>query len=225
MRRATHILVVAVALAVIVAVPAVGLAATENHNGDGQATETAPGERLAGVVGVQGAELAGELDKRAFGIGLARAETQAAQADVVAAQLDAVEDRLTAIEDRKARLDERREAGEINEGTYRAQVAELSAQTANAKALTDRSASAAEQLPADLLAERGVHTERIRTLRDRASELSGPEVAEIARRIAGSGVGQTPADGRPVEVPERPEQAGPPDDDDQPGNGTGQDDR
>jgi len=37
---------------------------------------------------------------------------------------------------------ERREAGEISEGAYRAQVAELSAQMADARALTDRSASA-----------------------------------------------------------------------------------
>jgi len=219
MRRAT-LIVAAVVLATVVAVPAIGLAATDSHDGDGQATETAPGEQLAGVVGVQGAELDGELDKRAFGIALAQAETQAAQADAVAAQLGAVEQRLSALEERKDRLDERREAGEISEGTYRALVAELSAQMANVKALTDRSASAAEQLPAELLDERGVDAERIGTLRDRANELSGPEVAEIARGIAGPGVGQTPTDGRPVEVPERPERAGPPDDA-QPGNGPG----
>ncbi|MEF8814253.1 MAG: hypothetical protein V5A55_10615 [Halovenus sp.] len=44
---------------------------------------------------------------------------------------------FAAIEERDARLDERRAAGEINEGTYRAQVAGLSAQTANARALTN----------------------------------------------------------------------------------------
>ncbi|MEF8814252.1 MAG: hypothetical protein V5A55_10610 [Halovenus sp.] len=46
-------------------------------------------------------------------------------------------------------------------------------------------------------------------------------MAEVARKIAGPGVGQTPTDRRPVDVPDRQEQAGPPDE--RPANGTGND--
>jgi hypothetical protein len=204
----------------LVAVPAVGLAADsasasvalqENET----ANETTPGERLSGVVGVGEAELEGDIDTRAFGIQIANASTQQAQADVVADRLGDIEQRLDELEDRKVELDRQREAGEISEGKYNAEVARLAAETETVSELSNQSAQVSAELPADLLEERGVNATRIQQLSERANELSGPEVAEIAKGIAGDRVGETPGGDRPVDVPDRPERP-----DDRPGNDT-----
>lgn len=213
MRQTQLLAALAVALALVVVVPAVGLAATDSavadtHQNETDENATAPGERLSGVVGVQGAELEGDIDQRAFGVRVAQAQTQDAQADVVDDQLGDVDQRLSDLRERKAELDAQREAGEISEGKYRAEVAELATEVRTAEHLTNRSEETAGQLPADLLAEHGVDADRIQQLRTSASELGGPEVAEIARGIAGQGAGQTPATDRPVDVPDRPERPG-----------------
>jgi len=218
MRRTTLVLTFAVAVAMVVAVPAVGLAAVGDAGGvaqtndtdtnDTDANATAPGERLSGVVGVGEAELEGDLDRRTFGVKVAQAASQEAQAEVVGDQLGDVEERLAELAQRKEELEAQREADEISEGKYRAEMAKVAAETRTAKQLTNQSEDVADELPADVLAERNVSADRIRTLRDRANELSGPEVAEIARGIAGPDAGQTPASDRPVEVPDRPERPG-----------------
>lgn len=247
MRRPTLVVVLVVAL--LVAVPAAGLAAVggdgtgadeatdavdEQTNGTDAAgaNETAPGQRLSGVVGVGEAELEGDLSQRAFGIQIANATTAEAQADVVADRIVEAEQRLDTLEQRKAELDRQREAGEISEGKYRAEVSRVAAETETIRQLANRSAQVGEQIPAEIfqerLADRGIDADAIGTLMNRANELSGPEVAEIARGIAGPNVGDTPAGDRPVDVPERPGDSGPgnggppsDDDDDQSGDGTG----
>ena len=224
MKRTSLIGALIVAAALLVAVPAVGLAADsasapaalqENET----ANETAPGERLSGVVGVGEAELEGDVDKRAFGIQIANASTQQAQADVVADRLSDIEKRLDEFEQRKEELDRQREAGEIGAGKYNAELARLAAETETVKQLSNQSAQVSAELPADLLEERGVNATRIQHLSERASELSGPEVAEIARGIAGDSVGETPGGDRPVDVPDRPERPGDRPGDDRPDNG------
>ena len=208
---------VAVALLVAVAaVPVVGMAATdgtvladqhENSTEDGAETDAAgdanasvaPGERLSGVVGVQEAELDGEVEGRAFGIKVAQAATNESRADVVADQLRDVEQRLNETEQRRQELEEARENGSISEGKYRAEMAKLAAQTQTAKELTNRSENASEGMPAELLESKGINASAIQTLKDRAEQLTGPEVAEIARSIAGnaSPVGAGPSDRGP----------------------------
>lgn len=235
MRNTTLVVTVAVVAALLFAVPAMGLAAvtddtTETQQNETEAAdvsaETAPGERLAGVVGVGEAELDGELDKRGFGLQVANASSEQAQADVVADRLVDVEQRLDELEQRKADLDQQREAGEISQGKYNAEVARLAAQTETVKQLSNQSAGYAQQIdPAifeERLSERNVDVDAIQTLSERANELGGPEVAEIARGIAGPNVGQTPADDRPVDIPDRPDRPGP----DRPGaDNTTEDDR
>lgn len=229
MKRNALIVALAVALA-LVAVPAIGLAASaapadthaqtngEANETDANATdanETAPGERLSGVVGVGEAELEGDLDQRTFGIQVAQAASQEAQADVVGDRLADVEQRLNDTEERKEALDQQLADGEISQGQYNAEVAKMAAQTETATQLVNKSGQVADQLPADLLEERGVNVEAIQTLTERAHELIGGEVAEIARGIAGDDIGQSPVDDRPVEVPDRPERPDTPGDDQQ----------
>jgi hypothetical protein len=212
--------VVAALVVAAVAVPMAGMAAVSEPApaADATAAQTgtnttnatvAPGERMSGVVGVQKAEVEGEVDRRAFGLQVARAATAESKASVVAGQFGDIEHRIHALEQRKANLTEARQNGSMSEGKYRAQVAELSAKLDSAKELANETAAESEGLPDDLLASKGVNASAIQLLQQRASELGGGEVADIARDIAGP-----PED--PRETDRRPTDRGP--DADRPGN-------
>ncbi|WP_281193857.1 hypothetical protein [Halorubrum sp. F4] len=167
-------------------VAADGNTQVESENGT---SDISPGERLSGVIGVQGAEVEGEVESRSFGIRIAEAETDEERAAVIADQLDRNEERLAELRDRQRELRERRSGGNVSDGAYAAQEAKIGAQAASVNRTTERSAEVASGLPADVLAEQGVDAERIRTLREHASELSGPETAAIAREIGGNRTG------------------------------------
>jgi len=235
MRTRTAVVAVALLIGAVAAIPVAGMAATDgpvadqHENGTENADENAsvaPGERLSGVVGVQEAELEGEVDERTFGIKVAQAASNESRADVVAEQLGDVEQRLTDLEERKQELDEAHENGSMSEGKYRAEVAELAAQTQTAKGLANSSENASQGLPAELLESKGINVEAIQTLKNRAGQLTGPEVAEIARSIAGDAA---PTDAGPPE--DRPSETGSSDSDgdagppeDRPGDGDATDD-
>jgi hypothetical protein len=159
-----------------------------------------PGERLSGVIGVQAAEIDGEVSSRSLEIRLAEAETDAERAAVIAAQLERNERRLAELRERQRELRERREAGDVSPGAYAARKAAIGTRAAVVNRTTNRSAAVATGLPAEALAERGVDAARIRTLRRSASELSGPETAAIAREIGGNRTG----------APMGPDRRGPP---------------
>lgn len=198
-KRATILTTLGVVAAILVALPAVGLAATDggatslgqaDENGPAdQANATAPGEQFSGVVGVGEAELEGEVEKRGFGIQLQRASPQG-QADAINERFPELGERLQTLQDRKAQLEQQRADGEISHGKYSAQVARLSAQIDTLRGLTDQSETAAAALPDDIRGQ--VNVTAIQELRDRASELSGPEIAEIAHDIRGNGIGPGP---------------------------------
>ena len=153
-------------------------------------TEIEPGERVAGVLGTQGAEIEGEIDERAFGVKLAEAESDEARADVVADRIERIEQRLDEHERRVDELEAQREADEISEGQYRAKMARLDAGARTTQRLANASSRAAADLPEEVRDERGVDAEKIDSLRERAGEVGGPEIREIARSIAGPEVGQ-----------------------------------
>lgn len=224
-------LAVAVVLAALVPLGAaaagtgtVGQAAGTNAT-DGNATVT-PGERLSGVVGVQGAELEGEVERRAFGLQVARAGSERARAAVVAERVAALRERVGSLEERKAALAAARENGSLSEGAYRAQLAAVAARSRTVGALANRSSEVASGLPAGALAASGVNATALAELRQSARNLTGPEVAALARSVAGPGV-VGPVDASPpgmggatagnaTETPDRDDTAGTPD-----GAGTG----
>jgi hypothetical protein len=175
-----------VALAVVVGtllVPVAGVTAQETETDEGG---IAPGEQLSGVVGVQAAEFDGEIERNAFRIGLERANDNASKARHIAAKLNESEARLTELSERKAELEARRENGTISEGQYRARMARLATETETVRGQLNQSNATAAELPEETLRENGVNTTAIRTLKQNASDLSGREVAEIARSIAGN---------------------------------------
>ena len=214
-----HVLTVAVALVLVLSlVGLAGVAIANNDENDESPDAVAPGERMSGVLGVQDAEVEGEIAERGFGIAVANAATEDAQADVVADRLAIVEERLDDHEDRLAELEEQRAAGEIREGQYRAKVAQLEAERASTERLATQAAVVAQDLPTALLEERGISVEHIEELRERAHELTGPEVAAIAQEIAGPQVAEQLPDAADDRIPA---EAGPPGevgpDDDRPG--------
>jgi len=125
---------------------------TSEGNGMGASNGTAdisPGERLSGVIGVQRAEVAGEVDSRAFEVGLNRTGTDEERAALVAERLDRIEERLSEIERRQRELRERRDAGELTQGEFAARMAETGARAepSSVKREANRSAAVARDLP------------------------------------------------------------------------------
>lgn len=180
---------------------------------DGNATNVTAGQRLAGVIGAGQAEFDGAVALRAYGIEYAAADSNASKAGVIEERLAGVRERLQELEERREALLEARRNGSISEGEYRARVTALAARGQQLEQLVNASEVRARGLPADVLAERGINVTAIRTLQAQAANLTGQEVAEIARGIAGPEVGRSIDRGPPSDV------GGPPDD--VPGAGAG----
>jgi hypothetical protein len=192
MRRATPVLLaLLLVVSTLAAVPAATMAQeTEAVTEQANENPTAPGAQLAGVVSVQEAELDGEVQSRTFGVRIAQANTDDAKASVVAEQVNDSEARLDELQQRKQALEQARENGSMSEGEYRAKAAQLHAETRNVQRLATETNETASQLPTEVLEKKGINATAIETLSQRASELSGPEVAAIAQGIAGPNVGQ-----------------------------------
>ena len=158
----------------------------------------APGERMAGVVGAERASVESEVAVRAFDRRVAAADSSRAKARVVVGQLDDLHERLDELDAERAELERARENGTLSRGEYRARLARLYAEERALRRLANRTEHTARGLPAETLREQGVNVTAIERLRADARNLTGPEVATMARSIAGRSVG-------------RPAGAGPPD--------------
>jgi hypothetical protein len=237
MRRIGAVLVVAVTVLAGVALPVVGGGVatagvggettweqTETSDADNGTTTAAPGTRLAGSVGVQGAELGGELEARSFAHRVNRSESNASKARVVASQTNQSRTRLAALRTARQQLEAARENGTVGENEYRVRAAKLSARTAALQRVTNRTSQTARTLPAETLRQNGVNETALERLRQEADELTGPEMAAIARSLAGPGATRGNGFGPPANASERgPRSAGPPADapgrnDDAPGD-------
>ena len=202
-RLSVTLLAVLVLVGTVAAVPAAGLlhsdAASETSRASATAAQSAnqsnasanvsvaPGERLSGVVGVGKAEIDGEVESRAFGLAVARADSDEARAALIAATVNETRERVANLSERREALREARANGSMSQGEYAARVAELAARNENVERTANETAEAAEGLPADLLESKGVNASAIEDLRENARDLSGEEVAELAREIAGDG--------------------------------------
>lgn len=197
MRRPASLLLAAFLVVGVLALAPIGVVPAQDADDGAETNETRPGERLAGSVGAQHAEVDGEVNARAFERALSAAETDDERAAVVAERLERNDERLAELEDRQADLRAQREAGEVREGTYRAKLAVTAAETATVNRTTNRAAVAAAGLPDDVREEHGIDEASVRALQDRARELTGPEVAGYAREIVGDRPGAPfgPADG------------------------------
>ncbi|MFB6295677.1 MAG: hypothetical protein ABEH66_02405 [Halobacteriales archaeon] len=201
--------VIALALVfVAVGAPIAGVAVV---TADGASTPTpadeaavAPGDRLQAAVGVQRAEVDGDIRERSFGVAFTTAGTNDSKAAAVGALVEDLEARLGRLEQRKRELDAARDNGTISKSEYRAELTVLAARIATVRRLANQSAAASRRLPAAALERRGVDPASIRALGNRAANLTGPEVAAIARSVAGERTGKGLAGGN------RPNVTGPP---------------
>jgi len=159
--------------------------AVQEADGNETANETAPGARLAGVVNVQGAEVEGEVAERSFGLQMAAAKSNASKAAVLANQTGDLTERVEELRERKQTLAEQRANGTISNGQYRAEMARVAAELSTANRLLNQTAGEARKLPPAALTDAGVNATDLQRLREAAGELSGPEIAEIARDIGG----------------------------------------
>ncbi len=211
MKRPTASLaVLIVGVMTVIAVPAAGLGPgaiaggldpaddTGGVEANGTNNETPPGSTLTGIVGVQEAEIEGEIQSRGLEIALNRSDDNASKAAIIAGEVTDLESRLETLRERKNALDRARENNTITRGEYRGRIAEVSARISTIQRLANQTANASQGIPADALNERGVNASAISELRNRARNLSGPEIARIARDIAGPGVGKGLGGGPPT---------------------------
>ncbi|WP_148414825.1 hypothetical protein [Haloferax sp. KTX1] len=170
-----------------VAAPVAQTTANDSATNDSAASsETLPGQRLSAVIGVQGSETDGELERRAFETRFANANSNASKAAVVATQVDTVRERLTELEQRKDRLEAQHADGTLSEGQYRVLLTRTVADIERTRSMLNQTTDAASTVPSEDLSARGVETAELDRLRTNASELTGPEVAEIAGELAGN---------------------------------------
>ncbi len=175
-----------VALVVVVGLFGGAFIATTAAGQSTSATNATPGERLSGVIGVQKAELDGDLETRAFEAGLTAADgNETARAVYAAREAEALESRIEALAARLETLREQRANDSISPGAYQAQVAEIATRQRTLLAVANRTNETVSGLPAERLEERGINATRIKRIQADAARLGGPEVAEIARGIAG----------------------------------------
>ncbi|GAB3678233.1 hypothetical protein [Halopiger thermotolerans] len=222
--RLTTITLATILVVAILAAPLGGATTSSGvqeseSDADGSATDSIqPGAQFAGVVGVQQAEINGSVSERAYVAELATAESNASKAAIIDQRIATTERRLADLEARLAELNESREAGELNDGRYRAKVAATVAEIRSLERELETVESSAADVPDRVLAEQGVDRDAIRTLRERAAELDGPETAAVARSIAGDGAGRAFGPERP---PGPPVDVGNPRDGQYPGNDSG----
>lgn len=208
-------LVVLASVAGAVPAAALGLGAVDEAHVAGTETgneSMAPGERLSGVVGAEKAAVQGEVEARAFGQRVAAAASNDSKARVVGESVADLQTRLEELQAEKAELQTARENGTLSTGEYRARLAQLHAEQRSLERLANGTEAVARTLPAETLRENGVNVSAIQTLRTEARNLTGPEVAEIARSISGksAGAGLGPdAAGPPDFVTNRTDGTGP----------------
>ena len=108
---------------------------------------------------------------------------------IVLERTDELVERLETLEAEREALRERKD--ELHRGEYQARMAQFTVEIRALEREIDRTERRAN--------ETGVDTERLDRLRDDAANLSGPEVAEIARNLGG--VADPPGQGPPDEKP------------------------
>lgn len=200
MNSSRFVVVVTAVVLVAAVLPAAALPIDDGAAvGASQATATnasmAPGETFAGAIGVQHRELAGEVETRAYGRSIAAARSAAGKATVVANRTRALERRLGELRERRQQLVRAHENGSISDGRFRAELVQLAAQVRTVERLANQSRATAQDLPASVRDRHGINVTAIDQLRRSARTMTGPEVAAMARRIAGASLD------RPVDRP------------------------
>ncbi len=168
--------------------PASALTVTA-QNGTIQSGNLTPGERLAGVIGVQNTEIRAEMGARTFAVRMQQARTNETKAALVAQELNQTRERLDELRQEREQLREAYGNGSISKGTYQARTARLAAEKVAIERSISQTAKAAERVPDEALQRKGANQQSVRNLQQSASDLGGPDVSEAAKSVVGNGVG------------------------------------
>ncbi|MEF8783799.1 MAG: hypothetical protein V5A39_12635, partial [Haloarculaceae archaeon] len=187
----------AVAAPVVGALPA-GQFQTEEPAGDGAEF----GQQITSFAQASAVDANASADQGMWAAGLNSEsnDTDGAE-EAVTDRAETLEHRLARLENQSAALQAQHRNGTISETAYTARASALRVRVANLREAVTETDRAARRV--------GVNVTKLDDIRDAAFNMSGPEVAEIARNIT-----DVPR-GPPDEVPSNPpDDAGPPDDQD-----------
>lgn len=133
-----------------------------------------------------------------------------ARTAVVEARIASLQDRLAALQREKAELLAAKRNGTVNASVFRARMSNIVGQLAAVNRSIEEAGTQAQATGADM--------SLVDELRANASEMTGPQVAAVARTIAGG-----PPAGLPAQAANGSDRGGGGPPDDTPGNGTGTD--
>jgi hypothetical protein len=123
------------------------------------------------------ADADGEVDSGMWGAAYDGSGDNATRTRLVEGRTTALEARLEALQEQRQRLQERRD--EMSRVAYRAQLASLTSRLAALGSALNQTEDAAREV--------GVNTTQLDRIRQNASELTGPEIAEMARELGAGG--------------------------------------
>jgi len=200
-RQAVASGVVVLVAAVMIAAPVVGgaLPSAEFQTGDSGESGGEFGDQVASFAQASAVDANETVDR---GMWRAAFNDSENPSQAVAARTGTLERRLERLESQSETLRAQRENGTISEAAYTARASALRVRMANLRRAIEESETVARQT--------GVNTTKLDRLRSEAANMTGPEVAELARQIA------DPPRGPPDDVPG---EGGPPDDTGPPDNG------
>lgn len=170
---------------------------TTTRSTDGaDAASLSPGQQLAGVLGVQAAELESEVETRRFDHAVHNASTNVSKAEAVAAQIERIRTRLDTLRNRLVELELARERGEITDREYRIRVARVVAELRALGRLAARTERVSGDLPLGLLAASGANVTAAYAVGVETDQAASGDAARIATAVAGRDVGRDVRDNR-----------------------------
>ncbi|WP_132057913.1 DUF7096 domain-containing protein [Halorussus amylolyticus] len=148
---------------------------TENETNDSF------GANISSFMQSSAAEIGGAVETGMWSASFNATANRSSQERLVERRTDKLRGDLTDLQERKEELAAEREAGEISKPAYRAQVGQLTGRINALQSAINATESRAKQA--------GMNTDEIRTLEADTRNLSGPEIAAVARNTTGVGNG------------------------------------
>lgn len=144
--------------------------------------EPGAGAQLSGVVAVQDETVRGEVERESRRVALESTESPEARATLLDQRLADTENRVTTLERRADAVEQDRENGRTNE--YTAQAAEIGQAARSLEQLLDQTATAIEELPADVREQREL-TAQLESLQGRLATVQN-QTSDATRTIEGA---------------------------------------
>lgn len=193
--------------------PAVEPAAQSAAAANDSANNSSLGADISSFMQASAAEADGTVDTGMWTAEFDATENESARAELVERRTDELRDRLNELQQRKEELTAEREAGNVSETAYKAKISNLVGRIESLRSAINATEPRAERVGAD--------AEELDTLRSQTENLTGPEIAAVARNVSGvdaanvsagpGGVGNgdgPPADAGNTEVANGTETAG-----------------